>query len=326
MSSTLQPIYDLLKEDFLEFQAMLSQTLDSLELINETIQKLVQSGGKRLRPLLVLLSAKLCEYKGKEHIPLAVAMEFFHTATLIHDDVVDQSSLRRGKATINHVLGNKHAVLMGDFLFTRAFQITATTSFLEVLRLLADTSNLISKGELLQLFCCRDTKTNEGSYLEVIEYKTASLFAAAARLGAILAERSENEKAALSEYGLSLGCAFQLIDDALDYCAASDEILGKKIGDDLAEGKLTLPIIYALQKGSLQQQQILKDIIEVGIDSKDTLKTIQHIIQDTGALTYTYEQARVASDRAITALQLFPASPYREGLITFAQFAVNRTY
>jgi octaprenyl-diphosphate synthase len=321
-TNNIDHIVTLVQDDFNAFEAALTEQLDKRALLaNELSQHLIESGGKRLRPLLVILGAKLAGYSGSAHINLAVSMEYFHTATLLHDDVVDESSLRRGKQSANAVWGAKASILVGDFLFTRAFQIISAAGSASVLALLADTSNTITKGEVLQLMNCRDTSTDEARYMEVIKAKTASLFSAATQIGGLLAERDATFTENLAAYGLHMGNAFQLIDDALDYCATSDD-LGKNIGDDLMEGKPTLPLIYALHQGSAEQQQVLRTAIEQG--RTDDLAGIQQILQDTRAIEYTQQRAREEVDSALSAIAGLPASPYRQALEDIAGFALSR--
>jgi octaprenyl-diphosphate synthase len=293
-------------------------------LINQLSHYIIGSGGKRLRPLLALLSAKAAGYEGTRHIEVAVIVELIHTATLLHDDVVDSSKMRRGRETANLVWGNEASVLVGDFLYSRAFQMMVDLENIRVLEILADATNTIAEGEVMQLASCHDPNTTEERYLKTIHNKTAKLFEAAATLGAVVAARDGRFENALGAYGRHLGTAFQLVDDALDYHAASAEELGKNIGDDLAEGKPTLPLLYAMWHASPGEAAIIRDAIEhSGLDQIDA---IQAAIESTGAITYTCARAQAEADKAIAALVEVPESPYRSALEALAEFAVSRTF
>jgi len=292
-------------------------------LVNSVSRYIVNSGGKRLRPLLVLLAARACGYQGDKHVAAAVIIEFIHTATLLHDDVVDASDLRRGQDTANSVFGNEASVLVGDFLYSRSFQLMVQVGHMRIMDVLADATNTIAEGEVLQLMNCNEPETTEQQYMEVIYRKTAKLFEAGMLIGAILASQSRAVEDALAEYGRQLGCAFQLIDDALDYSSSSDD-LGKNIGDDLAEGKPTLPLIHALRNASpADQVMIRKAIINGGLDDIDQ---IAKTIQETGALAYTITKAEEAADAAIVALGVLPDSEFKTSLAELAHFAVRRQY
>ena len=318
----LTTLQNLVESDLAAVNQLINDQLQSgVSLIDQLGQHIVNSGGKRLRPLVVLLSAKACGYQGDKHINLAAAIEFFHTATLLHDDVVDESRLRRGKETANTIWGNKISVLVGDFLFTRAFQNMVKSHNLRAFSLLADASNTITKGEVVQLGYCHDATTTEQRYMGVIRSKTATLFQAAAEIGAVLAKCDDKTVKALADYGSYLGNAFQLVDDALDYSASSEKI-GKNIGDDLAEGKPTLPFIYAMQQASTEQQMVMKAAIEEGSIAK--LDNIIDIIKETKAIEYTYNMAHQQLDKAISSLQVLSPSPHREALQQLVQFAVAR--
>ena len=292
-------------------------------LINELGRHIVAGGGKRLRPMVLLLAARACGYGGPHHVGLAAVVEFIHTATLLHDDVVDASELRRGQETANSIWGNEASVLVGDFLYSRAFQMMVEAGSMRVMEILAETTNTIAEGEVRQLLNCHDPDTTEERYLEVIRGKTAKLFEAAARLGAVLAARPEAEEAALAEYGLRLGIAFQLIDDVLDYRARPEET-GKNLGDDLAEGKPTLPFIHALRESPPERAAALRRAIEEG--GREHIGTVLEAIEATGAIAYTEARARTEAERAIAALEALPGSPAREALAALARFAVDRTY
>ncbi|MBU1214076.1 MAG: polyprenyl synthetase family protein, partial [Gammaproteobacteria bacterium] len=257
-------------------------------LVNQVGEYIVNSGGKRLRPALVLMSAQAFGYRGTHHHDLAAVVEFIHTATLLHDDVVDESELRRGRETANALFGNAASVLVGDFLYSRAFQMMVEIGEMRVMQVLADATNVIAEGEVLQLLNCHDAGVDVANYMRVIHYKTAKLFEAAMRLGAILGKASAAEEEAAAKYGMHLGTAFQLIDDVLDY-SADETQTGKHLGDDLAEGKPTLPLIYAMQHGTAEQAAVVRAAIEQGDVAR--LPEVQAIIQATGALEFTRQQA-----------------------------------
>ena len=292
-------------------------------LINQLSHYIINSGGKRLRPVLLLLSARACGYKGEEHIQAATIIEFIHTATLLHDDVVDASDLRRGRETANAIWGNEASVLVGDFLYSRSFQMMVSMERIQVMQILADTTNTIAEGEVMQLLNCNDPDTTEARYMDVIQSKTAKLFEAAAELGAVLADRPIEQQQALAGYGMHLGTAFQLIDDMLDYKATSDD-LGKNIGDDLAEGKPTLPLIYAMRHGSETQAAVIRSAIEQG--GRDRIDIVIEAIESTGAIAYTAHLAGQQAEQAIKKLANLPESRYKDALIGLAEFSVNRSY
>ncbi|HET7370671.1 MAG TPA: octaprenyl diphosphate synthase [Gammaproteobacteria bacterium] len=319
----LQHIRTLIDEDFRAVDAMIHSELNSeVALINQLGHYIINGGGKRLRPLLVLLTARLCSYEGRAHIDLAAIIEFIHTATLLHDDVVDTSKLRRGRETANEIWGNEAAVLVGDFLYSRTFQMMVRVGDMRVMEIMADTTNMIAEGEVLQLLNTHDPATTEERYLEVVRRKTAKLFEAAAQVGAVLAGQPVAHEQALARYGMHLGVAFQLIDDALDYGGDTDE-MGKNIGNDLTEGKPTLPLIYAMRHGSTAQARLVREAIEDG--RADKLAEITTAIHETGALDYTRSRAQAESDAALEALSRFPASTYRDALENLARFAVDRS-
>jgi len=282
---------------------------------------IVESGGKRLRPLLVLLSANACQYQGSRHIELAAVIEFIHTATLLHDDVVDNSELRRGNATANAKWGNAPSVLVGDFLYSRAFQLMVDIGSMEIMRIISNATTVIAEGEVLQLLNQRNPGITEEAYMQVILGKTAMLFEAASECGAILADASAAEREALRLYGRHLGIAFQLIDDLMDYASSSDQ-MGKNTGDDLAEGKTTLPLIHAMKTGTEEECKLVRNAIRSG--GLDDLKPILDIVQRTGGLDYTREQAHEQSRLAISALEDLPDSSFRDTLTEIANLAVSR--
>jgi octaprenyl-diphosphate synthase len=292
-------------------------------LINQMAGYIINSGGKRLRPLLALLAARACGYTGDRHIQLAAIIEFIHTATLLHDDVVDGSELRRGRETANAVWGNPASVLVGDFLYSRAFEMMVELDDLRVLDVLANTTNTIAEGEVLQLLNVHNPDTTEEQYLRVILRKTAKLFEAGAQLGALVAGQPEDVQAALAAYGLHLGTAFQLIDDVLDYSADPEET-GKNIGDDLAEGKPTLPLIYVLEHGDREQAACVRKAIEDG--GREQIEAVLQAVRATDALVYTRQLARTEADKAIAGLSELPPSPFRQSLLELAAFSISRTH
>ena len=315
-------VSNLAREDMEAVDRLISTSLESdVALVSQVSRYIVASGGKRLRPLIVLLAARAFGYDGEQHVRAAAIIEFIHTATLLHDDVVDSSSRRRGKDSANTVFGNQASVLVGDFLYSRAFQMMVDIGRMRVMQILADATNTIAAGEVLQLMNVHDPDTTEDAYRQVIYRKTARLFEAGAQIAAVLAERPEADEAALVEYGRSLGMAFQLVDDALDFDASPEE-LGKNLGYDLAEGKATLPLIYAIQHGTAAERDLMRNaILEGGLDD---LERIQSIIESTGALQYTAARAQEAADAAIGALSGIPDSDYKQALVAIAEFSVRR--
>jgi octaprenyl-diphosphate synthase len=315
---------DLTTDDMTRVNQVIVDNLASpVVLINQLSQHIIYSGGKRLRPMLVMLCAKACGYQGDQDALLAAVVEFIHTATLLHDDVVDDSDLRRGRETASSIWGNEAAVLVGDYLYSRAFQMMVKAQSMRIMDLLANATNTIAQGEVLQLLNINDANTTEQKYNEVIYGKTACLFEAATQVGAILSGSDEQTEQALKNYGKHLGTAFQLIDDALDYMANADE-LGKNVGDDLAEGKPTLPLIYAMQHGDDEQQALIRNAIENG--GLDHIDAITQIIHNTGALKYTYQQAQNEADLAKHAIESLPPSEYTQALRFLADYSVDRSH
>lgn len=292
-------------------------------LINQIGHYIVNSGGKRLRPLSVLLAARACGYNGSQHVDLAAVVEFIHTATLLHDDVVDGSELRRNRETANVVWGNEASVLVGDFLYSRAFEMMVEVGSMRVMEVLAHATNRIAEGEVLQLLYTKDPDTDEARYMEVIRRKTATLFEAGTQLGAVLAGSPDDVVEAMATYGLNLGIAFQLIDDALDY-AADQEAMGKRLGDDLEEGKPTLPVIRAMSAGTSEQRQMLRHAIEHG--GRGRIREVAAAIASTGAITYTAALARDHARRAKEALRVLEPSDATDALSALADFSVVRSY
>ncbi len=319
----LSEINALMADDMTGVNQLIGAELQSdVALINQLGLYIVNSGGKRLRPLLAVTAARAVDYRGQGHLTLATIIEFIHTATLLHDDVVDASELRRGKETANAVFGNEASVLVGDFLYTRAFQLMVTLNSMKVMKILADATNIISEGEVLQLMNCNDPDTTEASYFDVIYGKTGKLFEAATQLGAVLAEQPQQVEDALAAYGRHLGTAFQLVDDLLDYTADS-ETMGKQAGDDLAEGKPTLPLLYAMWHGNDDEAAMIRLAIEQG-DGRDQLQQVLTAMQRTGALEYTRNRALKEAELAQKQLAHLPESPYREALHALAAIAVDR--
>jgi octaprenyl-diphosphate synthase len=311
-------------EDMQAVDRLILRRLESdVVLINQIGHYIVGSGGKRLRPLAVLLAARACGYGGERHIDLAAVVEFIHTATLLHDDVVDGSDLRRNRDTANAVWGNEASVLVGDFLYSRAFEMMVEVGIMRVMDVLSHATNRIAEGEVLQLLNCNDPDTSEARYMEVIVRKTATLFEAGTRLGAVLAQAPREIEEALAGYGRALGIAFQLVDDALDY-RASSEALGKNLGDDLAEGKPTLPVIRAMEIGTPEQQRLLREAIETG--GREHIEAVAAAIESTGAIDYTAALARRYAQEAKQLVSVLPESAQRAALEKMADFAVVRTY
>jgi octaprenyl-diphosphate synthase len=321
---SLDALRALVEDDWAGVNRVIFRRLGSdVALVNQVAHHIIHHGGKRLRPLAVLLAAKACGCESSDHITAAAIIEFIHTATLLHDDVVDSSGLRRGQQTANSLFGNQASVLVGDFLYSRSFQMMVELREIRVLDALANATNTIAEGEVLQLMNCNNPDITEADYMEVIYRKTAKLFEAGTRIGAILAGRDEKIEAALVSYGRHIGCAFQLVDDALDYDATPEE-LGKNIGDDLADGKPTLPIIYAMSHGSAAERHMIREAIEKG--STQNLTSIQLAIETSGGLAYTAERARDEAKLAVKALDSLPSSVYLDGLRGLAQFAVDRRF
>jgi len=286
---------------------------------------IIAAGGKRLRPVLTLASARLAGHKDLRHIKLAACVEFIHTATLLHDDVVDDSSLRRGQASANAMFGNKPSVLVGDFLFSRAFELMVEDGSLAVLAILSRASSIIAEGEVLQLMTANDTATGEDAYLEVIRSKTAALFAAACRIGAVVSERPKVEEDALESYGLNLGIAFQLIDDVLDYSAKQAQ-LGKEVGDDFRDGKITLPVILAFRRGDNEEREFWKRTLERQEQTPEDLERAIAILERQGSLSDTIARARHYGGVARDALGIFPDTPLKQAMVDAIEFSIDRVF
>ena len=320
----LDAIRSVIADDMRSVDAIIRRRLDSdVVLIRRIAEYIIGSGGKRLRPALVLLSAGAFGYRGTYHHELAAVIEFIHTATLLHDDVVDESDMRRGRKTANAEFGNAASVLVGDFLYSRSFQMMVGVGSMRVMSVLADATNAIAEGEVLQLLNTRNAAIGESEYLEVVHRKTAKLFEAAGQLGAILAGASAEAEAGMAHYGLHLGTAFQLIDDVLDYSGDEAET-GKNLGDDLNEGKPTLPLIRAMQHGTPEQAKVVRHAIEQG--GRSDFEAVMDAILKTGALEYAKQRARGESQAACKGLAKLPDSPYRDSLLALAEFAVSRNH
>ncbi len=313
----------LCEEDMQSVNRLIQDQVNSdVALVNQLGYYIVNSGGKRLRPMLCVLAAKAMGIQNNDHHTLAAIIEFIHTATLLHDDVVDESTMRRGRETANELFGNQASVLVGDFLYTRSFQMMVSLKRMKVMDVLASATNVIAEGEVLQLMNCNDPDTSEASYMQVIYSKTARLFEAATQLAAVLTDQPAHIESAMQEYGKYLGTAFQLMDDVLDYASTADT-MGKNAGDDLAEGKPTLPLLYAMWNGETHEANLIRKAIELG-NGKGNFEAILGIMNKTGSLAYTIEKAEEAKRAAIASLTAIPESPYKDALIGLANAAVER--
>jgi len=320
----LAAIYSLIADDMRAVDAVIRQRLHSeVVLVRQVAEYIIGAGGKRMRPALVLLTAKALAYQGRNHHELAAVVEFIHTATLLHDDVVDESDLRRGRDTANALFGNAASVLVGDFLYSRAFQMMVGVGSMRVQEVLADATNIIAEGEVLQLMNCHNADIDVDEYLQVIRFKTAKLFEAAARLGAILGGADADMEAGFARYGMHLGTAFQLIDDVLDYSGEEAET-GKHLGDDLAEGKPTLPLIHAMKFGTPEQSACVRQAIVEG--GRDAFPQVLAAVKASGALAAAHKQALAEAEAAVKSISALPASIYRDALIELPAFSVSRHY
>ncbi|MEO1045271.1 MAG: polyprenyl synthetase family protein [Pseudomonadota bacterium] len=323
---SLNPIMALVAQDMNAVNSIILERMQSeIPLIPELAGHLIAGGGKRMRPMLTLASAKLLDYPGTRHHKLAAAVEFIHTATLLHDDVVDGSDMRRGKTAANLVFGNPATVLVGDFLFSRSFELMVEDGSLKVLRILSNASAVIAEGEVDQLTAQRRIETDEERYLSIIGAKTAALFAAACRISAVVAERDEATELALDAYGRNLGIAFQLIDDAIDYTSDS-ETMGKGVGDDFREGKVTLPIILSYARGDTEERKFWEDAIAGHRSSDEDLAHAIRLMRDNGAVDDTIERARLYGQRAIDAIAGFPSGDAKAAMTETVAFAISRGY
>ena len=319
----ISTVHELAADDMDAVNKVIFRRLKSdVVLINQIGAHIVYSGGKRLRPLIVLLAARAFGYEGDKHIDLAAVVEFIHTATLLHDDVVDESDKRRNQDTANALWGNSASVLSGDFLYSRSFEMMVDVGVMRVLDILSHASNQIAEGEVLQLLNCNNPDTTEEEYMKVIYRKTATLFEAGAKLGPVLVGAPQEQEQAMARYGRHLGTAFQLIDDVMDYSASGEE-MGKNVGDDLAEGKPTLPLIQAMKEGAEEQRETIRQAIENG--GREQINAVTRAIESTNAIAYTAELAQREADQATAALEIIPPSPYRDALAALAEFSVNRS-
>lgn len=321
----LNSIQTLIKADMQAVdKAILAQLNSEVMLINQLGHYIIQGGGKRIRPLIAVLAANALGYQGQQHITCAAFIEFIHTATLLHDDVVDESDMRRGNPTANAKFGNAASVLVGDFIYTRAFQLMTSLNSLKILQVMSNATNVIAEGEVLQLMNCNDPNTTEQLYMQVIYSKTARLFEAASQCAAIVANADEKQEQALQLYGRYLGTAFQLVDDVLDY-SANAQALGKNIGDDLEEGKPTLPLLHAMHQGTAEQKALIRSAIEQA-GQRHLLNDILAIMQQYGSLDYAMQRAKEEAQKAVNALEILPESPYKQALISLAYLSIDRQY
>jgi octaprenyl-diphosphate synthase len=320
----IEAIRKLVADDLHAVDEEIRRRLESdVVLIRQLAAHIINSGGKRLRPLLVVMAARACQHQGPDVALLAAIIEFIHTATLLHDDVVDASELRRGQSTANALFGNEASVLVGDFLYSRSFQMMVVLNDLRIMDILAGTTNTIAEGEVMQLMNCNNPDTTEEEYMAVIRGKTAKLFEAATRLGALVAGTDQAVQDELGCYGLNLGNAFQLIDDVLDY-HGSQEKMGKQIGDDLAEGKPTLPLIHAMRVGNAGQRTLIRNAIENA--DRDAIDAVLSAIESTGSITYTARQAELHAETARQALSAIPESPYKQALLDLTYYSIHRNH
>lgn len=321
----LEKIIELTAPDMAAVNTTILDQLNSdVVLINQLGHYIISGGGKRIRPMIAVLVARALNYQGNKHITVAALIEFIHTATLLHDDVVDESDMRRGKATANAAFGNAASVLVGDYIYTRSFQMMTSLESLRVLTLMAAATNVIAEGEVLQLMNCNNPDITEENYMQVIYSKTARLFEAASQSAAVLADASEKQELALQNYGRYLGTAFQLIDDLLDY-SSDGTTLGKNTGDDLNEGKPTLPLLHAMHNGTPEQTAMIRQAIEQG-NGRHLLEPVLLAMQQCGSLDYTRQRAEEEADKAIASLQILPDSDYRQALEGLAHIAVQRSF
>jgi len=325
----IKAIQTLTQDDMTKVNDLIYGQLNSdVALINQLGIYIVNAGGKRMRPMLTVLTAQALNHAnsgelGDEHCTIAAIIEFIHTATLLHDDVVDESNMRRGRETANALFGNSASVLVGDFLYTRSFQMMTKLGDMRIMDILSDATNIVAEGEVLQLMNCNDPDTTEESYLQVIYCKTAKLFEAATRLAAVITKQDSKMEKAMADYGKYLGTAFQLVDDIMDYTADAKE-MGKNVGDDLAEGKPTLPLLYTMAHGTTEQKKLVREAIEHG-NGMEYLDEILSAMKQTGALVYTQKKAEIEADKAINALSILPESDYKQALVSLAHIAANRS-
>jgi len=319
-------LFDLVGDDMAGVNhIIMDKARSDVDLIPELARHLIDSGGKRLRPMLTIAAARMCNYDGEDHVQLAASVEFMHTATLLHDDVVDESDLRRGKKSARILWGNEASVLVGDFLLGQAFKMMVDVGSLEALRILSDAAAVIAEGEVMQLIASKNTETNEDEYLAVINAKTAALFSAAAEVGAVLTQRPKAEQAALRSYGKNLGIAFQLLDDVLDYSGDQDQ-LGKSVGDDFREGKITLPVVLSYRRGSDENREFWSRVLQDGDVQDGDLEQAISLLREHGAIEDTVERARHYGFIAHDALAIFPETNYKAALLDAVAFCINRAH
>ena len=322
-SMDLNAVRSLTADDMAAVNQLIQARLSSdVVLINQLGAYIINSGGKRLRPLLVLLTARACGYQGRDHVQMAAVIEFIHTSTLLHDDVVDASDMRRGRDTANHIWGNEASVLVGDFLYSRSFEMMVELDRMSIMSIMSRATTTIAAGEVMQLMNCNDPDVSEERYLDVIYRKTGALFEAGCHVAAVLADADAECRQAMADYGRHLGTAFQLIDDVLDYTGDADEI-GKNIGDDLAEGKPTMPLIYAIRTGAPKDVQLLREVIEQG--GIERIEEVHRAIENTDAIAYTRCLARAEAEKAISRLRCLPDSDFKQALAALADFSVERS-
>jgi octaprenyl-diphosphate synthase len=324
--ASLKLLFDLVSDDMAGVnRIIMDKARSDVDLIPELARHLIDSGGKRLRPMLTLASARMCGYEGGDHVLLAASVEFMHTATLLHDDVVDESDLRRGKKSARILWGNEASVLVGDFLLGQAFKMMVDVGSLEALRILSNAAAVIAEGEVMQLIASKNTETNEDEYLAIIIAKTAALFSAAGEVGAVLAERPKTEQAALRSYGKNLGIAFQLLDDVLDY-SGDQEQLGKSVGDDFREGKITLPVVLSFRRGNDENRKFWRRVLQDGDTRDGDLEEAISLIRKSGAIEDTVERARHYGSIAHDALAIFPDTNYKAALLDTVAFCIDRAH
>lgn len=328
-SNAVAQLQALVAKDMEDVNEFIRERMSSeVPMIPELASHLINSGGKRLRPMLTIAASRICGYTGTDHIKLAASVEFLHTATLLHDDVVDESDLRRGKKTARMLWGNQASVLVGDFLLGRAFRLMVETKSLRALEIIANAASVIAEGEVMQLAAAKDTSTTEDAYMRVIQAKTAALFAAAAEIGAVIAARPANEAAALESYGRNLGIAFQLVDDALDYGGrqATAATLGKNVGDDFREGKITLPVVLAFRRGDSTERAFWQRVLQDGDQREGDLEHATVLMTRHATIDATIARAQHYGEIAKDALAIFPDTPYRQALSDLVDFCIGRTF
>ena len=320
----MEQIAQLVETDLKKLESSIEQFVTTrVGFIKEIVHYIIKSGGKRIRPILIMLSSKLCGYTGEKHIPYAAIVEFVHTATLLHDDVVDNAKTRRGASTANTIWGNEASVLVGDFLYAKSFELMGDNENLEIVKVMAHTTKLLSEGEILELVKTSDLDTSEEDYFEIIGNKTAVLFAVACEIGAILGDVNSSKRSSLKNFGYNLGMAFQLTDDMLDY-TSNDDVLGKKVGTDLKEGKITLPLIHAIQSATEKEKAIIKDCLNKKSVTARDFKRVLNIIEKNNGIEYTAATTRKYTDSAKACLSVFEPSPYRDAMLSLPDYILKR--